>query len=70
MKVLFFSLFNLKITVGLLLLLLMMSSIHKGKSKRRRANILDNIVNMVILLSVFCDTIKMNFDLVPPNYTP
>lgn len=40
-------------------------SIHKGKTERKVADVLNHIITALIFLSAFCDIIKMNFGLDP-----
>ncbi|XP_013107118.2 ninjurin-1 isoform X1 [Stomoxys calcitrans] len=55
----------LQIGAGLLLMVLSVISIHKGKMERTVADALNHVINGLIFLSVFCDIIKMNFGLDP-----
>lgn len=40
-------------------------SIHKGKTERKVADVLNHIITGLIFLSVFCGVLKMNFGLDP-----
>lgn len=40
-------------------------SIHKGKTERKIADVLNHVINGFIFLSAFSDIIKMNFGLDP-----
>ena len=40
-------------------------SIHKGKTERKVADVLNHIITALIFFSTFCDIIKMNFGLDP-----
>ncbi|XP_037814970.1 ninjurin-1 isoform X3 [Lucilia sericata] len=55
----------LQICAGLLLMVQSLVSIHKGKTERKVADVLNHVINGFIFLSVFVDVIKMNFGLDP-----
>ncbi|XP_046805888.1 ninjurin-1 isoform X3 [Lucilia cuprina] len=55
----------LQICAGLLLMIQSLVSIHKGKTERKVADVLNHVINGFIFLSVFVDVIKMNFGLDP-----
>ncbi|XP_055849130.1 ninjurin-1 isoform X2 [Episyrphus balteatus] len=55
----------LQVTVGLLLLIQSLVSIHKTPFQRKAADILNHLIIAVVFLTVFCDVLKMNFGLDP-----
>ncbi|KAI8124609.1 Ninjurin-2 [Lucilia cuprina] len=57
--------FVISICAGLLLMIQSLVSIHKGKTERKVADVLNHVINGFIFLSVFVDVIKMNFGLDP-----
>lgn len=52
---------HLQICAGLLLMIQSMIRIHKSDKERHVADVLNHIISAVVLLSVFCDIIKINF---------